>query len=62
VKDPFGFVNQVGYDSDGRLGTLTHSSLGTASFTYNNTSDDLLTQLTLGNGPTPYTVTMPTNV
>lgn len=52
-KDPFGFINEIVYDADGRLDSLTHSSLGTASFSYNNTTDDLLQTLTLGN--TAYT-------
>jgi YD repeat-containing protein len=50
VKDPFGFINTVGYDQDGRLGSLSHTTLGTATFDYEDTVDDRLTTLTLGNG------------
>ena len=56
VKDPFGFINTIGYDNDGRLGSLNHTTLGTATFDYNNTTDDRLMTLTLGNGAkTQYT-------
>ena len=50
VKDPFGFVSNVTYDDDGKgqLETLAHSTLGTATFTYN--ADDRLSNLELGNG------------
>jgi YD repeat-containing protein len=51
VTDAYGNVNSVGYDSDGRLSSIGNSSgLLTAYFTYNNTTDDLLTLLTQGNG------------
>ena len=46
----FGFINQVGYDADGRMGSVAHSTLGEADFNYNNTKDDWLTQLVTGNG------------
>jgi YD repeat-containing protein len=50
VKDPFGFVSQVGYNAQtGRLETLNHSSLGTATFTYDANDMDRLTRLTQGN-------------
>jgi YD repeat-containing protein len=34
LKDPYGFVNQVAYDGEGKLDALTHSALGTATFDY----------------------------
>src|SRR5262249_2298720 len=34
IKDPFGFVTKLGYDDMDRLATLSHSTLGTASFDY----------------------------
>jgi YD repeat-containing protein len=49
LKDPYGFVNQVNYDGEGKLDALTHSALGTATFEYDG-PDRRMSRLTLGNG------------
>jgi len=49
VTDPFGAVNACGYDDQGRLASLVHSTLGSAGMTY-DAATDLLAAVTLPDG------------